>query len=197
MVALLALGCAGLAQEGRGGGNGNGAVKASSKREKGYRLPASILVSCPVVRRIKLSDEQIRKVKAAQAKANQGIAEAFKKCEAQGKGRSAYYKQRRKLQDGVRKDLEAALTEEQKKKYDAGRAVVTDYYRKLGKLRGDHGKAMRGAGDDKQKVAQLREKYREQAERLKTERDKDLDSKVGKSVVERKRSKAPKKNAAK
>jgi hypothetical protein len=173
MVALpvLAISIGALAAEGKGDG---------AAKKPGYRLPASVLVACPVMSRLKLSQEQVSKIKELEAETNKKIAAAFKQCEADGKKKAAYYKQRGELLEALNTAVVAVLDEGQKKKYDAGLAVVKNCKAKIGKLRGEHKKAMSAAGGDKQKRAALQKKYQEQVKPLRQEMEKQLDEKVGK-----------------
>ncbi len=174
IVAMFALFGTALAQD----ATTNGATK-TGKHKLGYRLPASVLVSCPVMSRVKLTVEQVADVKKLEAETNVKIAAASKECEGNGKKRDTYYKKRKELLAALSGKIDALLTPAQKAKVEAGRAVVATYDAKLTKIRGEHTKAMRAAAKDKDRQAELRKAYQGKIAPIKTEMDAELDSKVG------------------
>jgi len=183
VASVLALSCGAVAQEGKSNGSKNGSS---------CRLPASVLVACPIMSRIKLTEKQVEAVKELETEIHTGIKEAHKECN--GKKR-AYYKKRGKLLAELDSRVQALLDDAQKKKFEAGRAVIASSAKKISKVRSEHMKAMRAAGTDKDKKAELRKQYQAKVKPLREERDQQLDEKVGKR---RKIAKKPaEKNAAK
>ncbi len=173
-VVVLALSCGAMAQEGKVGG---------SKNKNGCRLPASVLVACPIMSRIKLTEKQVEAVRNLEATTNKSIVTASKECERSGKKRNAYYKRRGELLSELNTKVLALLQDGQKKKLEAGKAIVAACAKRMSKVRGEHMKAMRAAGADKDKKAELRKQYQTKVQPLKGQMEKQLDEKVGERQV--------------
>jgi hypothetical protein len=174
IVATFALFGTALAQDAATNG-----VKKAAKDKPGYRLPASMLVSCPVMSRVKLTDEQVAEVKKLETETNGKIAAASKQCESSGKKRTTYYKKRKELLTALSAKVDALLTPAQEKKVEAGRTVIAAGNTKLSRIRRKHYKAMRAAKGDKDKLAELRKAYQTNIAPIKKEMGTELDSKVG------------------
>jgi hypothetical protein len=185
MVMFLAVGAVAPA------GEGNGKQPPSGgKKSPGYRLPSSILVSCPVIRRLKLSPEQVASIKKMQAENNSKIEAHAKEAAGDPKKRDAYYRERRKLLAALREQVAGELDEDQRRKYDAGRKVVLEYDGKVRQVLSEYLKTRREAGGDEAKVAAARKAYDEKKAPLVAEMNRLLDEKVGKLPEPKKRKKA-------
>ena len=76
-------------------------------------------------------------------------------------------------------DVVGLLTKAQRRKYDAGQAIVEEYDRKVGEAMKAYLRARRAAAGDKEKIAAARQDYDEKKRPLMTERDRRLDEEVG------------------
>jgi len=184
MVAALALCCTAMAQE------DNGAKGKSRANKQRCRLPGSMLFYCPIMSRIKLTEEQTAKVKALEKASNKKILAAFKESQSGGEKRSDYYQKRGEILEALKKKAFALLDDEQQKKHQTAQAIVERHSKGIDKVRAEHYKALRAAGKDKKKAAGLRKEYKQKVTPLRAEMYKELDSKIGKRSVPVKKSKA-------
>jgi hypothetical protein len=160
------------------GGKGNGRA-AAKKKSRGYRLPGSVLTSCPVISRLGLDAEQVARVRKLEGEVHRQIAEAGEQAAGDPRRKSAYYKKRGELLAGLRADVVGLLSRAQRRRYEAGQAIVEEYERKIGEAMKEYLQARRAAGGEQDKIAAARQVYDEKKRPLVTERDCRLDDEVG------------------
>lgn len=140
--------------------------------------PVSIL-RCPVVSRLALTEEQVKKVTAIDAEFVKKADEAAKDL----KGAEAL-KKRFEIMEEFRPKVVEVLTDDQKKKHEAGMAVVKEFKPKIDEAQA----AVKAAGKDKDKRAEAQKKFKD----LVAEQDKALTEKVGPKPAPGKSDDAPK-----
>jgi len=145
---------------------------------EGKVSPTSIL-RCPVIVRLALTEEQVKKVTEIDAEYVKKADEATKDL----KGAEAL-KKRFEVMEEFRPKVVEVLTDDQKKKHEAGMAVVKEFKPKLEEAQA----AVKAAGKDKDKVAEARKKAKD----LMAEQDKALTEKVGPRPAPGKSDLAPK-----
>jgi hypothetical protein len=167
MIKKLAVVAAGLALCGA-------ALAADGKRPKS---PAMSFLKCPVVMRLALTEEQVTKVKALDTECAAKADEAAKDL----KGAEAL-KKRTEVMEEFRPKLVELLTDDQKKKHEAGMAVVKEFKAKVEEAQA----ALKAAGKDKDKRAEAQKKVKD----VMAEQDKALNEKVGPKAAPVKAGKA-------
>jgi hypothetical protein len=146
------------------------------RRGRGLAAPKGLVESCWVLKRLQFSEEQQAKIKELDGELSKKFEEL--KTEA-GNDRKKQGAAAKKLNEAVvaaKAKVVELLTEEQKQKYTAGQAVLTQFRTAVNEAR----KEIRKAGRDKKKRAEATKAFKAKEKELVEARDKGLDEKVGK-----------------
>ncbi len=169
LVAVLALCCGAFAQEEGGDGGGEKPKKkARAARKPTYK---SILKGDPLVARLGLTEEQVKKVEALEAETKTAFDKMVEEAGEDRKKLREVTMKLPELYDALRAKIAELLNDDQKKKYEAGVAVLAEFKTKKEAAMAE----MKAAGKDRAKRTEAQKKLRG----LAAEMEKALDEKVG------------------
>ncbi|MHC4914409.1 MAG: hypothetical protein ACYTGB_02875 [Planctomycetota bacterium] len=184
LAAVLALCCGAFAQEEGGGEGEKPKKKARAARKPTYK---SILKGDPLVARLGLTEEQVKKVEELEAETKAAFDKMVEEAGEDRKKLRGVTLKLPELYDGLRAKIVELLNDDQKKKYEAGVAVLAEFKTKKEAIMAE----MKAAGKDRDKRKEAQKKLRG----LGAELEKVLDEKVGPRAG--KPAGAPKKKKAK
>lgn len=188
MALALSLGAWACAQDEGGEAGGEEAPAPKKPKQPGKRPGApqqkGLVEGCPVLSRLGLTEEQLGKAKEIETEFNAKV-EDLRKEAGDDKAKKRELPQKiEALRGEYAAKIAALLTEEQKKRYDAGMAILADYKAKLQEAMTALAAAKKEAGKDKVKEAMTA--HNQTLKDLEAERDKALDEQVKPPVVEEK-----------
>jgi hypothetical protein len=172
LAAVLALCCGAFAQE-EGGDGGEGEKPKKVKKARAARKPKykSILKGDPLVVRLGLTEEQVKKVEALEAETKAAFDKLVEEAGEDRKKLRQVTMKLPELYDALRAKIVELLNDDQKKKYEAGVAVLAEFKTKREAIQAE----MKAAGKDREKKKEAQKKLRG----LQGELEKALDEKVG------------------
>jgi hypothetical protein len=143
---------------------------------------ASLARLHPVVGRLGLGDEPLKKIDEILGEHRQKLLAAAKEMQAEGKALdlAKWQDQQKQLQAEANKKVREAVPAELQAKFDAGVKVMEEFAPRQAKLQEQVVAALKDAAGDKEKIQAAQKDIVEKARALAQELNKELDEKVGK-----------------